>query len=243
MAVLRTSKDVSHLGRVPVGSTGTSRNSTTGQTVGDGLKGGGTGGLNLPDHTDHRVVESLSGLTVGSNHQGRSVVGISTSTKTNPSGLRSGECGLGSFRDQLTFTLCYQGQNSHGESVHVGAVATDEVDSGVLETKQELSVSAETIEFSNHQGGLGPFALIKSGVELRSVVEATAFDLREFLKDLTFLAEDESRDGIPLGVHTVSVMSLVSCGDSEVGDVMRHMQAATSGAQAIKLHLKELNDR
>ena len=38
-------------------------------------------------------------------------------------------------------------------------------------------------------------------------------------------------------------MSLVSCGDSEVGDVMRHMQAATSGAQAIKPHLKRLNDR
>lgn len=54
------------------------------------------------------------------------------------------------------------------------------------------------------------------------------------MEDLTFLAEDETGDGIPLGVHTVSIMSLVSCGDSEVGDVMRHMQAATSGAQAIK---------
>ena len=210
MAVLRTSKDVSHLGGVPVGSTGTGRNSTTGQTVGDGLKGGGTGGLNLPDHTDHRVVESLSRLSVRTNHQGRSVVGISTSTKTNSSGLRSGECGLGSLRDQFSFALRYQGQNSHGESVHVGAVATDEVDSGVLETKQELSVSAETIEFSNHQGGLGPFALIESGVELRAVVETTAFDLREFLKYLTSLAVNESGDGIPLGVHTVSVVSLVS---------------------------------
>ena len=110
MAVLRTSKDVSHLGGVPVGSTGTGRNSTTGQTVGDGLKGGGTGGLNLPDHTDHRVVESLSRLSVRTNHQGRSVVGISTSTKTNSSGLRSGECGLGSLRDQFSFALRYQGQ-------------------------------------------------------------------------------------------------------------------------------------
>jgi hypothetical protein len=36
---------------------------------------------------------------------------------------------------------------------------------------------------------------------------------------------------------------LVSCGDSEVGYVMRHMQAATSSAQAFKLHLKRLNDR
>ena len=88
--VLRTPEDVSHLGRVPVGSTGTSRNSTTGQTVGDGLKGGGTSGLNLSDHTEHRLVEALSGLLVGSNHQVRSVVTISTSTKTNPSGLRSG---------------------------------------------------------------------------------------------------------------------------------------------------------
>ena len=63
------------------------------------------------------------------------------------------------------------------------------------------------------------------------------------MEDLTFLAEDETGDGIPLGVHTVSIMSLVSCGDSEVGDVMRHMQAATSGAWAIKPHLKRLNDR
>jgi hypothetical protein len=57
------------------------------------------------------------------------------------------------------------------------------------------------------------------------------------------LAENETGNGIPLGVHTVSIMSLVSCGDSEVGDVMRHMQAATSSAWAIKPHLKRLNDR
>ena len=97
--------------------------------MGDRLKGGGTGGLNLPDHPDYRVVEALSGLLVGSNHQVRSVVTISTSTKTNPSGLRSGECGLGSFRDQLSFALRDQGQNSHGEPIHVGTVAADEVDS------------------------------------------------------------------------------------------------------------------
>jgi hypothetical protein len=104
------------------------------------------------------------------------VVTISTSTKTNSSGLRSGKCCFGSFRDQLPFTLCYQGQNSHGETVHVGAVATDEIDPGVLETKKELSVSAETIQFGNHQGRFGPFALIESGVELGAVVETTAFD-------------------------------------------------------------------
>ena len=215
---------------MPVGSTGTGGDSTTGQTVGDRLKGGGTSGLNLPDHPEYRVVEAVGGLLVGSNHQGRSVVTISASTKTNSSGLRSGECGLGSFRDQFSFALRYQGQNSHGEPVHVRAVATDEVDSGVLETKQELSVSAETIEFGNHQGGLGPFALIKSGVELRAVVEATAFDLREFLQYVAFLAQNESGNGVPLGVHTVTVVALVSCGYPEVGDVMRHMQAATSGA-------------
>jgi hypothetical protein len=144
--------------------------------MGDRLKGGGSSGLNLPDHTDHRLVESLSGLSVGSNHQGRSLVTISTSTKANSSGFRSGECGLGSFRNQFPFTLCYQGQNSHGEPIHVGAVATDKVDSRVLETKKELSVSAETIQFGNHQGRFGPFALIESGVELGAVVETTAFD-------------------------------------------------------------------
>jgi hypothetical protein len=63
------------------------------------------------------------------------------------------------------------------------------------------------------------------------------------VEDLTFLAEDETGDGIPLSVHSVSIVSLVSCGDSEVGYVMRHMQAATSSAQAFKLHLKRLNDR
>jgi len=145
--------------------------------MGDRLKGGGSSGLNLPDHTDHRLVESLSSLSVGSNHQGRSLVTISTSTKTNSSGLRSGECGLGSFRNQFPFTLRYQGQNSHGESVHVGAVATDKVDSRVLETKKELGVSAETIQFGNHQGSLGPFAFVESRVELGAVVETTAFDL------------------------------------------------------------------
>jgi hypothetical protein len=45
-----------------------------------------------------------------------------------------------------------------------------------LETKKELSVSAETIQFGNHQGRFGPFALIESGVELGAVVETTAFD-------------------------------------------------------------------
>ena len=63
------------------------------------------------------------------------------------------------------------------------------------------------------------------------------------MEDLTFLAEDETGDGIPLSVHSVSIVSLVSCGDSEVGYVMRHMQAATSSAQAFKLHLQRLNDR
>ena len=228
--VLRTSEDVSHLGRVPVGSTGTGGNSTTRQTVGDGLKGSGTSGLNLSDYPDYRVVEALSGLLVGSNHQVRSVVTISTSTKTNPSGLRSGECGLGSFRDQLTFTLRYQGQNSHGETVHVRTIAADKVDSRVLETKKELRVAAQTIKFCNYQGSFGPFALFKRSVELRAVVKTTAFDLREFLQYVAFLAQNESGNGVPLGVHTVTVVSLVSCGDSEVGDVMRHMQAATSGA-------------
>ena len=198
--------------------------------MGDGLKGGGTGGLNLPDHTDYRVVEALSGLLVGSNHQVRSVVTISTSTKTNPSGLRSGECGLGSFRNQLTFTLRDQGQNSHGESVHVGTIAADKVDSRVLETKKELRVAAQTIKFCNHQSSFGPFALIESCVELRAVVKTTALDLREFLQYVAFLAQNESGNGVPLGVHTVTVVALVSCGYPEVGDVMRHMQAATSGA-------------
>jgi len=174
---LSTSEDVSHLGGVPCGSTGTGGNSPTGQTVGDRLKGGGSSGLNLPDHTDHRLVESLSGLSVGSNHQGRSLVTISTSTKTNSSGFRSGECGLGSFRNQFPFTLRYQGQNSHGESVHVGAVAADKVDSRVLETKKELSVSTQTVQFCDHQGSLGPFAFVESRVELGAVVETTAFDL------------------------------------------------------------------
>ena len=63
------------------------------------------------------------------------------------------------------------------------------------------------------------------------------------MEDLTFLAEDETGNGIPLSVHSVSIVSLVSCGDSEVGYVMRHMQAATSSTQAFKLHLKRLNDR
>ena len=65
---------------MPCGSTGTGGNSTTRQTMGDGLKGGGTSGLNLSDHTEHRLVEALIGLLVGSNHQVRSVVTISTST-------------------------------------------------------------------------------------------------------------------------------------------------------------------
>jgi len=39
------------------------------------------------------------------------------------------------------------------------------------------------------------------------------------VEDLTFLAEDETGDGIPLSVHSVSIVSLVSCGDSEVGYV------------------------
>jgi hypothetical protein len=73
--------------------------------------------------------------------------------------------------------LRYQGQNSHGETIHVGTVAADKVDSRVLETKKELSVSAETIQFGNHQGSLGPFAFVESRVELGAVVETTAFDL------------------------------------------------------------------
>ena len=218
------------MGGVPCGSTGTSGDSTTGQTVGDGLKGGGTGGLNLPDHSEYRVVEAVSGLSVGSNHEVRSVVTISTSTKTNSPGPCSGECGFGSFRDQLSFALRDQGQYSHGEPIHVGAVATDKVDSRVLETKKELSVSTQTVQFCDHQGRFGPFALIESCVELRAVVKTTALDLREFLQYVAFLAQNESGNGVPLGVHTVTVVSLVSCGDSEVGDVMRHMQAATSGA-------------
>ena len=103
--------------------------------MGDRLKGGGTSGLNLPDHTDHRLVESLSGLSVGSNHQGRSLVTISTSTKANSSGFRSGESGFGSFRDEFSFALGHQSENSDGESVHVGTVTADEVDLGVLETQ------------------------------------------------------------------------------------------------------------
>jgi hypothetical protein len=211
--------------------------------VGDGLKGSGTSGLNLSDYPDYRVVEALSGLLVGSNHQGRSLVTISTSTQTNPSGLRSGECGLGSFRNQLTFTLCYQGQNSHGETVHVGTIAADKVDSRVLETKKELRVAAQTIKFCNHQSSFGPFALIESCVELRAVVKTTALDLREFVKYVAFLAQNESGDCVPLSVHSVSVVSLMTGGDPEVGDVLRHMAATTNGAQAIKGHLKGLNDR
>jgi hypothetical protein len=145
--------------------------------MGDGLKCSGTSGLNLSDYPDYRAVEALSGLLVGSNHQGRSLVTISTSTKANSSGFRSGECGLGSFRNQFPFTLCYQGQNSHGEPIHVGAVATDKVDSRVLETKKELSVSTQTVQFCDHQGSLGPFAFVESRVELGAVVETTAFDL------------------------------------------------------------------
>jgi hypothetical protein len=176
------------------------------------------------------VVEAVGGLSVGSNHEVRSVVTISTSTETDSPGPCSGECGFGSFRDQLSFALRDQGQNSHGETVHVGTIAADKVDSRVLETKKELRVAAQTIKFCNYQGSFGPFALFKRSVELGTVVETTALDLREFVKYVAFLAQNESGNGVPLGVHTVTVVSLVSCRDSEVGDVMRHMQAATSGA-------------
>jgi hypothetical protein len=147
---LRISEDVSHLGGVPCGSTGSGGDTPSGETICDGLKGGGARGLNLPDYPNYRAIEALSGLLVGSNHQVRSVLDVSTSTKANSSCLRSRQCGFGSFRDQLPFALRNQGQNSHGEAIHVGTVAADKVDSGVLKTKQELSVSTQTVQFCNH---------------------------------------------------------------------------------------------
>jgi hypothetical protein len=112
-----------------------------------------------------------------------------------------------------------------------------------LETKKELSVSAETIQFGNHQGSLGPFAFVESCIELGTVVETTAFHFGELVEQLTFLGGYESGDCVPLSVHSVSVVSLMTGGDPEVGDVLRHMAATTNGAQAIKGHLKGLNDR
>jgi len=63
------------------------------------------------------------------------------------------------------------------------------------------------------------------------------------VEQLTFLGGYESGDCVPLSVHSVSVVSLMTGGDPEVGDVLRHMAATTNGAQAIKGHLKRLNDR
>jgi hypothetical protein len=63
------------------------------------------------------------------------------------------------------------------------------------------------------------------------------------VEQLTFLGGYESGDCVPLSVHSVSVVSLMTGGDPEVGDVLRHMAATTNGAQAIKGHLKGLNDR
>lgn len=63
------------------------------------------------------------------------------------------------------------------------------------------------------------------------------------MEQLTFLGGYESGDCVPLSVHSVSVVSLMTGGDPEVGDVLRHMAATTNGAQAIKGHLKGLNDR
>jgi hypothetical protein len=54
------------------------------------------------------------------------------------------------------------------------------------------------------------------------------------VEQLTFLGGDESGDCVPLSVHSVSVVSLMTGGDPEVGDVLRHMAATTNGAQAIK---------
>jgi hypothetical protein len=105
------------------------------------------------------------------------VLRVGTPTQSGSPGFGCGESGFGSFRDEFSFTLRYQGQNSHGETVHVGAVATDEIDPGVLETKKELSVSTQTVQFCDHQGSLGPFAFVESRVELGTVVETTAFDL------------------------------------------------------------------
>ena len=132
---LRISEDVSHLGGVPCGSTGSGGDTPSGETICDGLKGGGARGLNLPDYPNYRAIEALSGLLVGSNHQVRSVLDVSTSTKANSSCLRSRQCGFGSFRDEFSFALGHQSENSDGESVHVGTVTADEVDLGVLETQ------------------------------------------------------------------------------------------------------------
>ena len=46
----RGSKEVSNLGGVPGGSSGSGGDTPSGQTICDGLEGHGSGGLNLSDH-------------------------------------------------------------------------------------------------------------------------------------------------------------------------------------------------
>jgi len=129
------SKEVSNLGGVPGGSSGSGGDTSSGETICDGLQGGGSGGLNFSDHGKHQPVKRVSGLYVRVGHHSTTVLRVGTPTQSGSPGFGCGESRFGSFRDEFSFTLGHQSENSDGESVHVGTVTADEVDLGVLETQ------------------------------------------------------------------------------------------------------------
>jgi hypothetical protein len=63
------------------------------------------------------------------------------------------QCRLGSLGNPLRLVLCDHGHDPDRQPIGVRHVGGNEINAGLLETKQEVSVAGQPIQFCDHQPG------------------------------------------------------------------------------------------
>jgi hypothetical protein len=94
-----------------------------------------------------------------------------------------------------------KGEDADGETINIGTVATDELDLGVLETKEKFCVARQPIQFCDHENRPQLTADAKCVVQLRTVgvgLSAT-LDLGKLTHEGELVPTDVAEDDLPLG--------------------------------------------
>jgi hypothetical protein len=90
------------------------------------------------------------------------------------SDLCSGKCGLSTRGDRTRLILSDKRQNPKRKPIGKRHIACDEINAGLLKSKEEVSVTGDPVEFGNDEGSVMPATGLQRRRELREADEADA---------------------------------------------------------------------
>jgi hypothetical protein len=120
------------------------------------------------------------------------------------------------FGNHLAFGLCDHGHDVNGQAIGFRHVASNELDTGLLEACQKMDIAPEAVELRHEQYGARAPGVVHRLSELGAALRLAALDLGVLAEHLPMAAVQEIDDRLALRVEAEPGTALTSCRDPEI---------------------------